>query len=94
MTGVTVFLVLNRDAVRRELPYMLVHETRASGVWHTARRKRRWQSEFSEPERRKASEIFRKAQNWSVGRGVPERVRMTPETLCLWQKLGAFCGSL
>ncbi len=89
-----IYLELSQEEVHREIPYAVICETRYGSRWDTSRRRRRWTAEFTEAERRAASELFPKAHNYYVGRGVPERVKMKPGTLRLWQKLGDFCASI
>lgn len=87
-------IILSHEEVHANIPYALICMTRYGSCWNTMRRKRRWKMEFTEAEREAASALFSKAQSWTVGRGVPDTVRMSTKTYALWQKLGAFCGSL
>lgn len=87
-------IVLSHEEVHANIPYALICMTRYGSAWCTGRRKRRWISEFTEDERKVASRLFSKSHDWTVGRGVPDTVRMSAETYALWMKLGAFCGSI
>ena len=89
-----IYIVLSQDEVHRKIPYAVICETRYGSRWDTSRRRRRWTTEFTEAERKAAAELFPRAHNYYVGKGVPNEVRMKPETLYLWQKLGDFCASL
>jgi len=89
-----LMLVMSCEEVHETIPYAVVCEARYGSRWSTMRRKRRWMAEFTEAEREKAGELFRRAHNWCLGRGIPETVRMSLNTFDLWQRLGAFCGSL
>ena len=89
-----VMLVFDHDEIQSAFPYALICETRYGRYWDTSKRRRRWLQEFTEKERQDASDIFNRAHNWYVGKGVPDTVRMMPGTYFLWQKIGAFCASL
>lgn len=90
----TMEIVLTADEIRNDIPYAIICTAHDSACWNTMRRKRRWKMEFTEAERNAATEIFRKAHRWFLVTGVPDEVRMRMTTYRLWQKLGAFCGSL
>lgn len=87
-------IILTADEVRENIPYMLICETKESSVWYTGRRRRRWNLEFSEAERKAASRLFSLAYRWSLRTGVPDEVRMSLSTYTLWGKLAAFCASI
>ena len=89
-----LYLEMDRREVQEQLPYGVICEAKEGARWDTMHRKRRWLEEFSAAEREAAGEIFRKAHSWMFVRGIPDKVRMTPDTLCLWRKLGDFCASL
>lgn len=89
-----LYLELTSEEVHADIPYAMICMTRYGKDWNTMRRKRRWKMEFTEAERGAASAIFSKSHDWTVGRGVPDTVKMTTGTYKLWQKLGCFCGSL
>lgn len=85
---------LTAEEVRVNIPYDLICYARYGSAWHTGRRRRTWLTDFSESEREAAGRLFRMAHNWTVGRGVPDTVRMSRKTFHLWQKLGDFCASI
>ena len=89
-----VCLVLTRKQVERDIPFKMVCEARNGSRWDTFTRKRRWAAEFTSAEMTAATTLFRQAQNWTLGKGVPASVRMTETTFDLWKKLGDFCASL
>lgn len=89
-----IYLEMEHDEIQNTIPYALICETRFGSAWGTMRRKRRWISEFTERERNSASKLFQQSHDWYLVKGVPETVKMKPETFDLWQKIGAFCGSL
>ena len=89
-----LYVTLSHYEIIAELPYALIYSTRESAVWNSGTRKRRWAQEFTPAERAAAARIFRLAHSWFLVNGVPDEVKMTVETLCLWGKLGAFCASL
>lgn len=89
-----VCLVLTREQVERDIPFKMVCEARNGSRWDTFTRKRRWAAEFTSAEMTAATTLFRQAQNWTLGKGVPASVRMTETTFDLWKKLGDFCASL
>lgn len=87
-------LVFTKKEIQTFLPYALLCETREGSKWNTMHRKRRWEKEFTSAERKAASTIFEKAHAWYLTTGLPEAVKMTPETYSLWQKLENFCASI
>ena len=89
-----MMLVLDREEVQREIPYALICETRFGATWDTGRRRRMWKELFTQGEREAAYRLFSLAHRWYLVKGVPDEVKMTPETLRLWQKLGMFCAAV
>lgn len=85
---------LSSTEVHSTIPYSMICMTRYGSSWDTGRRRRAWLSDFSEEERKAAARLFHKAHDWTVGRGVPDTVRMNRKTFHLWQKLGDFCASI
>lgn len=94
MARCETFLVLTRDEVNATIPYALVCMTRFSSHWETGYRRRRWLEEFTEQEREASARLFKQSRQWLLTTGVPETVRMTPQTFALWAKLGKFCDSV
>lgn len=90
---VNVMCVLDHDDCAG-LPYGVICECRYGARWNTGRRKRMWMAEFSESDRQKATKIFRQSYSMMLGKGIPDRMEMSPSTLTLWKRLGDFCASL
>ena len=88
------YLEFDHDEIEREIPFRVICEARYGARWDTGRRRRRWLAEFTEAERKKANECFRKSHIWYLSKGVPDNVKMTVDTYHFWQKLGDFCASL
>lgn len=89
-----MMLELSHDDIQRQIPYAVICETRYGRAWETGKRRRRWLAEFSEQERKAASKLFSQAHQWYLRTGVPEKIVMSTSTYALWQKLGAFCGTI
>lgn len=89
-----LMMILTSKEVHANIPYSLICMTRYGARWDTMRRKRLWKTEFTDSEREAASKLFSKSHNWTVGKGVPNEVKMTIKTFELWQKLGDFCASI
>lgn len=87
-------LVLSSEEVHATIPYAMVCMTRYGVHWNTGKRKRRWAEEFTAEERHASTRLFLRSYDWTLGGGVPEKVRMSPATLALWLKLGDFCASV
>ena len=77
------------------LPYSLICQTRFGASWETSRRRRRWESEFTEREREMAEiTVFPCCRKWYL-KGIPaEGVSSSLDMLPLWLKLAGFCASL
>ena len=88
------YMELEAHEVNEKIAYPLICTARYGSCWSTMRRKRKWVEEFTPEERKKAEELFRKAHSWFLGRGVPDKVRMTVSTYYLWKKLELFCMSI
>ena len=91
---IATYITLTRKEIQEKLPYAVICETKEGASWNTGRRKRKWNAEFTEEERKASEEIFRKAHTWYLVKGIPEEVRMKIKTFMLWQKLGNFCAEL
>lgn len=94
MATAEIILTLTRDEVNAKIPYSLICEVRYGSRWDTMKRRLRWESEFTAEEREAAEELFKKAHQWHLSKGVPEEVRMSARALSLWLKLGDFCGTI
>jgi len=91
---INTYVTLTHDEVQDKIPYPVICEMRYGARWDTSRRRRLWMQEFTEAERKAASDLFKHAHSWYFVKGVPNEVKMKGTTLALWMKLGAFCGSL
>lgn len=89
-----VMMKLTAEEVNANIAYSLICFTRYGSTWDTGRRRRAWLADFSETERKSAERLFRTAHVWTVGKGVPDTVRMTESTFHLWRKLAEFCASI
>jgi len=89
-----LLLTMSSEEVHSDIPYALICMTRYGSGWNTMRRKRLWKAEFSDEEKASASRLFSQSHNWTLGKGVPDKVTMSVSTYRLWQKLGAFCASI
>lgn len=89
-----LLLTMSSEEVHSDIPYALICMTRYGSTWNTMRRKRLWKTEFSDEEKASASRLFSQSRNWTLGKGVPDKVTMSVSTYRLWQKLGAFCASI
>jgi hypothetical protein len=90
----TFYIALNHDEIQERIPYAIVAETMSSAVWNTKKRKRLMKEYFTEAEIKTISGLHKTARIWYLYKGVPEEVRMTMKTYCLWQKLANFCCEL
>lgn len=90
----SMFFEFDRDEIQNTIPYAMICETRFGSVWNSMRRRRRWNSEFTESERDMASKLFNQAYRWHLVTGVPDKVKMKSTTYDLWCRLTAFCASL
>ncbi len=88
-----VMIHLDREDCEK-LPYAVICETHDGAYWNTGRRRRMWNQIFTESERNRASDIFKKARSYTLYKGCPDSLVMSKETYLLWQKLGDFCASL
>lgn len=89
-----MMIVLSADEVRQTIAYPLICETMCGSVWQTGKRRRRWEAEFTEAERKACSKLKTLAYKWYLTTGVPDEVTMSMSTLELWYKLADFCASL
>ena len=86
-----VYLCFDKNEISDKIPYAIICETMGSSRWNTGKRKRAWKMKFTETERKKCIELHKTACDWHLRYGVPDAVKMRPETLLLWEKLGNFC---
>ena len=89
-----LYIEMDAQDIHETIPYALICMTRYGASWGTMRRKRLYKDEFTEKERESARRIFSQSYDWTVGKGVPDKVKMTINTFDLWQKIGVFCASI
>ena len=89
-----IYLEFEREEITNEIPYQLICETMGSSVWDTGKRKRLMSEFFTEAEKKRCSDLYKQAYSWALRKGVPDTVKMTPETFGLWHRLAAFCAAL
>lgn len=86
-------LILTREDVQKEIPYHFICQTRYGSVWNTMRRKLKWNHRFKDSEKTDVEKLFRQAHSWFIN-GVPDTVRMSFATYCLWNEIYKFCTTL
>lgn len=86
-----LYISLNQDEIREQIPYAIVAETMSRSVWNTGRRKRLMKQCFTESEIDAIYRLHKQAHSWYCVKGVPEEVKMSVNTYYLWQKLANFC---
>lgn len=85
------FMVLTHDEVQNNIPYALVCETMYGCRWNSGSRIRKFVNEFTREEQKAISKMKRQSYEWYLVKGVPDQVKMTPETYNLWFRLADFC---
>lgn len=88
------YIALNHDEIQERIPYAIVAETISSAVWNTGKRKRLAKIFFDESETEAIYRLQHQARDWYMYKGVPDEVKMSVKTYCLWQKLANFCCEL
>ena len=88
------YIALNHDEIQERIPYAIVAETMSSAAWGTGKRKRLMKQWFTEAEVDAIYRLHKQAYSWYCVKGVPEEVKMSVKTYCLWQKLANFCCEL
>lgn len=86
-----LYLSLNQDEIRSQIPYSVVAETMSGAKWNTGKRKRLMKEQFTEAEIEAIYRLHKQAHSWYLVKGVPDEVKMTLSTYELWQKLANFC---
>ncbi len=89
-----IMLVMTHEEVDTNIAYSLICFSRYGSAWDTGRRRRAWQLDFTEDEKKAAGRLFRQSFEWTCGRGLSGTIRMTMNTFNLWRKLGEFCASV
>ena len=85
------YIALNREEIQERIPYAIVAETMSGARWGTGKRKRLMKQFFTESEIEAIYRLHKQAHSWYCVKGVPEEVKMSVKTYCLWQKLANFC---
>lgn len=93
MTAET-YIVFNSDEIREHVPFQLVAETMSRSIWGTGRRKRLMKEQFTEEEIEASYRLHQQAREWCCRKGVPDELKLRPQTLMLWNKLAGFCMQL
>jgi hypothetical protein len=88
------YIALNRDEIQERIPYAIVAETMSSTKWNTGNRKRLMKQFFTEAEIEAIYRLHKQAYSWYCVKGVPDEVKMTMKSYCLWHKLANFCCEL
>lgn len=89
-----LYISLNHDEIRSQIPYSVVAETMGSVRWNTGKRKRLMKQYFTESEIEAIYRLHKQAYSWYLVKGVPNEVKMTLHTYELWQRLANFCCML
>ena len=89
-----VYLALNKEDIHKLIPFQIVAETMSSSKWNTGKRKRLMKEQFTESEIDATYRLHHQAREWHLYKGVPEEVKMKPQTMVLWKKLADFCYQL
>lgn len=90
----SIMIVMSREDVYQNIPYMLVCETMCGSRWNTGKRRRAWAQQFTESERALCNKLGRQARIWALSKGVPEKVSMSMHTYEMWSRLASFCAAL
>lgn len=64
-----LYVSLTPEEVRASIPYDLICMVRYGCTWNTGRRRRAWQLDFTEDEKKAAGRLFRQSFEWTCGRG-------------------------
>ena len=59
--------------------------------WNNGSRIRKFANEFTREEQKAISKMKKQSYEWCIVKGVPDQVKMTPETYNLWFRLAYFC---
>lgn len=86
-----VYLKLDREEIRRLIPYDLICETYSREIFRTGRAKRIRKEYFTPEEWTRCMELARLACKWALRTGAPEEITITAHTLALWERLAAYC---
>lgn len=90
----TIYLTLTHDEINERIQYAVVAATMSGARWGTGKCKRLIKQYFTEAEIDAIYRLHKQAHSWYCVKGVPDEVKMTVKTYCLWQKLANFCCEL
>jgi hypothetical protein len=91
---VKTYITLNREEIQTQIPYAVVCEVMSGSKWNTGKRKRLMKERFTEAEREKIYKLHKQAYSWHLKKGVPDELKLSVNTMLLWQKLANFCYEL
>ena len=86
-----LYLSLNYDEIREQIPYAIVAETMSGAKWNTGRRKRLMKHHLTDAEIEATYRLHKQAYDWHLRKGVPDEIKMTFTTYTLWHRLANFC---
>lgn len=86
-----LYISLDSEEIKEQIPYPVVAETMSCSVWNTGRRRRLMRKYFTEAEIEATYRLHKQAYDWYLRKGVPDEVKMTLDTYNLWHKLADFC---
>lgn len=90
---VQTVITLDRDELRKNIPYRVISETSQLTIWNTGKRKRRFKEHFTEDEQENCLRLVEQARAWTKA-GAPEHANLTASDIVLWQRLANFCAEL
>lgn len=93
--NVGMYLEFEGNEITSSIPYNLIAETfnRGSRPNKTGLGKRLFNEMFDESEKESLYKIIRTAKKYAMS-GCPNKVKMTPKTYDLWQRLAKYCIEL
>lgn len=89
-----LYISLNSDEIREQIPYPIIAETMSGAKWNTGKRRRLMKQQFTEAEIEAVYRLHKQAYSWYLVKGVPEEIKITLRTYQLWYKLANFCCQL
>lgn len=88
------FVILEREDIQQAIPYAIIAETIGGSRWNTGKCKRLKKEFFTREEIANLPRIHKYARDWYLIKGVPDNIRLRPDTIKLFIKLGEFCSQL
>ena len=88
------FVILEREDIQQNIPYAIIAETIGRSCWNTGKCKRLKKEFFTREEIANLPRIYKYARDWYLIKGVPDSIRLRPNTIELFVKLGEFCSQL